>query len=147
MWPLENYRFDAGVFDRLRQHGFDCIDLSEGRVQVTKKSVTAIFVREEGGHYRLLELPGYLIRGRFARLWDAGYQKFWLPVTDTAAGVPDPAQPRIPVVASQLKELHEVTEELRSLLQIPSFYNEALGTTCHVTVYDRLRGRNPAERK
>lgn len=147
MWPLETHRFDAGVFDCLRQEGFDCIDLLGGRVQVIKKSVAAIFVRSEDGNYRMSEPPGYLIRGRFARLWDAGYQKFWLPVTDSTPGVPDPARPRIPVVASQLEELHEVSEELRTLLAIPSFYNESLGTTCHVTAYDRLRGRNEAERK
>ncbi|MFQ5927470.1 MAG: hypothetical protein ACE5MH_08565, partial [Terriglobia bacterium] len=64
-----------------------------------------------------------------------------------AVRIPDPARPRFPVVAAELQELHEVSEELRTLLSIPSFYNESLGTTCHVTAYDRLRGRGGAGKK
>ncbi|MFQ5816805.1 MAG: hypothetical protein ACE5H2_02465 [Terriglobia bacterium] len=145
MWSRAEYHFDAKLLETLRRAGFECGELGDGRVQARKKRVAAIFVRAAEGKFRLAESPGYLIRGQFARLWDAGYQKFWLPAA--AVTEPDPAGLRIPVVAAELQELHEVSEELRTLLGIPSFYNEALGTTCHVTAYDRLRGRGVAAKK
>jgi hypothetical protein len=32
-------------------------------------------------------------------------------------------------------------EELRSAIGVPTYYNEALGSTCQVTAYDRVQGR------
>ena len=32
-------------------------------------------------------------------------------------------------------------EELRTALGVPTYYNEALGSTAQVTVYDRVAGR------
>ena len=144
MWPLADYQFDKKVLERLRAHGFECQELADGHVQASKDNVAAIFVRDRKKKLRLQEPPGYLIRGKFARLWDAGYQKFWL------LGEPSPEpwkSPHVPVVADELKELHKVSEELWSILEIPSFYNESLGTTCHVTTYDRLRGRGATGEK
>ena len=144
MWPLDDYRFDPKVLEALRARGFDCTPLDGGGVQAAKKQIAAIFAREPDGRLRLTEPPGYLIRGQFARLWDAGYQKFWLfgpPSAEAGEGR------RLPVLSDQLKQLHEVSEELRMVLGIPSFYNESLGTTCHVTAYDRLRGRGVAAKK
>ncbi len=144
MWPLADYLFDKKVLEKLRTHGFECTELTDGRVQASKHNVAAVFVRDRKRKLRLQEPPGYLIRGQLARLWDAGYQKFWL-LGDAS---PEPGKtPRVPVVADELKELHKVTEELRTILGIPSFYNESLGTTCHVTAYDRLRGRGPTDEK
>jgi hypothetical protein len=39
-------------------------------------------------------------------------------------------------------------EELRTALGVPTYYNEALGSTCRVTNYDRVKGRpdEPPER-
>lgn len=145
MWPLADYRFDRKILDALRARGFDCTDLPDGRVQASKNAVAAIFIRDGKKELRLQELPGYLIRGQFARLWDAGYQKFWLLGLPAAAGDSSPEpwnSPRVPALAEQLKNLHRVSEELRTVLGIPSFYNESLGTTCHVTTYDRLKGRD-----
>jgi hypothetical protein len=64
-------------------------------------------------------------------LWDAGYQKFLL----ADDGHKYPAQ------AVQLAALRKFNEELRAALAIPTYYNEALGSTCHVTTYDRVKGR------
>ncbi len=137
MWPLREHRFDPSVLELLRARGFECTPGASGRVQVRKGNVVALLERDASGKLRLTEPPGYLIRGQSARLWDAGYQKFWL--LDVVS--PEPARsPRVPVAATQLKELHRVSEEIRSLLGIPSFYNESLGTTCHVSAYDRLHG-------
>lgn len=138
MWLLADYRFDRKVLKTLEQRGFAVSELDGERVQASKNNVAAIFLRDAKKKLRLAEPPGYLVGGAVARLWDAGYQKFWL----LNAASPDAAAARrVPVVAEELKELHRVSEELRTVLGIPSFYNESLGTTCHVTAYDRLRGR------
>ena len=34
-----------------------------------------------------------------------------------------------------------VGEELRTALGVSTYYNEALGSTCHYSVYDRVKGR------
>src|SRR3989338_3154891 len=72
-----------------------------------------------------------------------GYQRFWLPgpATDEPFN-----EPRRPALAEQLQALHAFSEELKSVLGVPSFYNESIGSTCEVTAYDRLKGRGPAPR-
>jgi hypothetical protein len=72
-----------------------------------------------------------MLQGQFTRLWDAGYQKFLLNHEGKKA----------PARAIQLGELRRFNEELRTALGVPTYYNEALGSTCHVTVYDRVKGR------
>ena len=42
---------------------------------------------------------------------------------------------------SQLADLRRFNEELRTALGVPTYYNEALGSTCHFTAYDRVKGR------
>jgi hypothetical protein len=37
--------------------------------------------------------------------------------------------------------LRRFNEELRTALGVPTYYNEALGSTCHYSVYDRVKGR------
>src|ERR1700740_712148 len=64
-------------------------------------------------------------------LWDAGYQKFLL--TDDGY--------KVPALASHLASLRKFNEELRTALGVPTFYNEALGSVCHLSVYDRVKGR------
>jgi hypothetical protein len=72
-----------------------------------------------------------MLSGQFTRLWDAGYQKFLLA---------DDGR-KFPAVAAQLANLRKFNEELRAALGVPTYYNEALGSTCHVTTYDRVKGR------
>ena len=76
-------------------------------------------------------MPSVLIEGQFTRLWDAGYQKFL--ITDEGR--------KLPALAQQLEHLRKFNEELRSALGVPTYYNEALGSTCQVTEYDRVQGR------
>jgi hypothetical protein len=76
-------------------------------------------------------LPALLIDGQFTRLWDAGYQKFF--ITDEGR--------KLPALAQQLEQMRKFNEELRSALGVPTYYNEALGSTCQVTEYDRVQGR------
>ncbi|HYB60859.1 MAG TPA: hypothetical protein VEH50_05210, partial [Methylomirabilota bacterium] len=83
------------------------------------------------GHYQLTILPTILLGGLFARLWDAGYQKFL--ITDDGR--------KVPAHAEQLVHMRKFNEELRTALGVPTYYNEALGSTCQVTTYDRVAGR------
>ena len=76
-------------------------------------------------------LPCILMGGYFTRLWDAGYQKFLL----TNDGR------KFPALAEQLGNLHRFNEELLTALAVPAYYNEALGSTCQITTYDRVKGR------
>ena len=75
--------------------------------------------------------PSIMMQGRFTRLWDAGYQKFLL----TSEGN------KFPVRVAQLGELRRFNEELRTALNVPTYYNDALGSTCQYSVYDRVKGR------
>ena len=138
--PLIEQSFPAGVLERLRQAGFECATLSSGpeRIRVLKGNCAAVFERQANGQLRLAEPPGYLFRGEIGRLWDAGYQKFWLlgPATNEPF-----KEPRRPALAEQLRALHDFSEEMKSVLGLPSFYNESIGSTSEVSAYDRLRGR------
>jgi hypothetical protein len=76
-------------------------------------------------------LPTVVMAGNFTRLWDAGYQKFL--ITDDGR--------KIPAQAEELVRMRRFNEELRTALGVPTYYNEALGSTCQVTTYDRVAGR------
>jgi hypothetical protein len=83
------------------------------------------------GGYQMTILPTVLINGQFSRLWDAGYQKFF--ITDDNR--------KVPALAEQLVNMRRFNEELRSAIGVFTYYNEALGSICLDTVYDRVQGR------
>jgi hypothetical protein len=78
-----------------------------------------------------LHRPGFLVRGEVGVLLDRGYQKFW-KISDL----------EIPATADSLKAVHRFAEEVREAVGEPSLYNESLGTTSDVYLYDRLKGRD-----
>ena len=141
--PLLTQSFPAALLERLRAAGFECTSVSSSpeRIRVMKHNSAALFERQADNAFRLAQPPGYVFKGEIGRLWDAGYQKFWLlgPPTDEPFN-----EPRRPALAEQLQALHTFSEELKSVLGVPSFYNESIGTTSEVTAYDRLKGRGPA---
>ena len=47
----------------------------------------------------------------------------------------------VPIRVAQLGDLRRFNEELRTALGVPTYYNEALGSTCQYSVYDRVKGR------
>ena len=140
--PLATRAFPAASVERLRAAGFDCATIAQNpeRVRCLKGEVAVVFERTPSGELRLAQAPGYVFRGEIGRLWDAGYQKFWLlgPVTDEPFN-----EPRRPATAAHLRALHDFSEELKHRLGVPSFFNEAIGTTSEVTAYDRVKGRGP----
>ena len=129
MWTV-NERFDAATLETLPSKGFQ-VSSTRGVVRVEKYGSGAEFRHVANGRFQMTILPTVLIDGQFARLWDAGYQKFF--ITDDAR--------KVPALAQQLGNMRKFNEELRSALGVPTYYNEALGSTCQVTEYDRVQGR------
>lgn len=129
MWHV-NERFAAKRIESLPSKGFT-VRSTGGVTRVENHGAAAELRKTPDGHYQMTLLPTILIHGQFARLWDAGYQKFWL----TGDGR------KFPALAPQLAALRKFNEELRGALGIPTYYNEAIGSTCHVSTYDRVKGR------
>src|ERR1700719_524825 len=132
MWNIEQ-RFDARSMESLAALGF-AVGSTRGVVRVEKYGCGAEFRQGTDGKFQLTVLPTIMIKGQFARLWDAGYQKFLL--TDDGL--------KLPALASHLANLRRFNEELRTALGVPTFYNEALGSVSQVSVYDRVKGRKGA---
>lgn len=129
MWNVDE-RFDAATMEKLPAAGF-AVGNTRGVMRVEKYECAAEFRRTADGAHRMTIMPVVLVGGQFARLWDAGYQKFVL----TGDGR------KFPALAEQLANLRRFNEELRTALGVPTYYNEALGSTCQVTAYDRVKGR------
>lgn len=129
MWNVEE-RFDPKAIEGLNALGFS-VGSTRGVVRVEKYGCGAEFRQGTDSRYQLTVLPTIMVKGQFARLWDAGYQKFLL----TDEGI------KLPALASHLQNLRRFNEELRTALGVPTFYNEALGSVSQVSVYDRVKGR------
>jgi hypothetical protein len=128
MWNVTE-RFDAAVLETLPPKGFQ-VSSTRGVVRVEKYDCGAEFRRVPDGRFQMTILPALLIDGQFTRLWDAGYQKFF--ITDD--------ERKVPALARALQQMRKFNEELRSALGVSTYYNEALGSTCQVTTYDRVQG-------
>lgn len=102
-----------------------------GVTRVEKYGCGAEFRRTADDHYTMTILPTIILNSQFVRLWDAGYQKFLL--TDDGR--------KFPANADMLLRMRRFNEELRTALGVPTYYNEALGSTSLVSVYDRVKGR------
>jgi hypothetical protein len=129
MWYIDKL-FQQAQIEALSSKGF-LVRHSGGVVRIEKYSCGAELRKTPAEKFQMTEMPCIMLQGQFTRLWDAGYQKFLL----THDGK------KIPARVDQLKDLRRFNEELRTALGVPTFYNEALGSTCHVSVYDRVKGR------
>ena len=136
MWNVEE-RFEQATLDALPAKGFH-VSATGGVMRVEKYGCGSEFRRTPGGRFQMTILPTVVYQGQFTRLWDAGYQKFL--ITDDRR--------KVPALADMLVNLRQFNEELRYALGVPTYYNEALGSTCQVTTYDRVQGRpgaNPSD--
>ena len=129
MWYVDKLFTQAQV-ESLSSKGF-LVRSSGGVVRIEKYDCGAELRKAARGDFEMTEIPCIMSEGQFTRLWDAGYQKFLL--TRDAK--------KLPVHVNQLANLRRFNEEMRSALDVPTYYNEALGSTCHVSVYDRVKGR------
>ena len=99
-------------------------------IQVRKYGCAAEIAPAPDGTPEILSRPGILLNGEIARLLDRGYQKFFKT-----------SKVEIPATADHLRSLHEFTDELKEAIGATNLYNEALGTTSDVYMYDRVKGR------
>src|SRR5215468_6583481 len=102
MWNVEQ-RFDPKALEGLAALGFS-VGSTRGVVRVEKYGCGAEFRQGTDSRYQLTILPTIMVKGQFARLWDAGYQKFLL----TDEGL------KLPALASHLQNLRSFNEELRT---------------------------------
>ncbi len=126
------------MLDELRGHGFEVTPdgCAPGGMRATKAGVAAVLLpgvtddRGESGGARLAVTPGLVVGGEIARVVDRGYQKFIKT-----------SQYELPATAAHLHAIHAFTEELNQLTGALGLYNESLGTTSDLYLYDRLKGR------
>ena len=120
----------------LRDHGFDLIEApgTQNRVFVKKYNVSAAIQKNGDDHVKIFAYPGYLIGSEISKLVNKGYQQF-LKTSKT----------EVPATADHLKALHQFSEELKEALDIPSLYNESLGTVSESYQYDRIENRDKPE--
>lgn len=129
MWYVNNL-FDQSQVESLSAKGF-LVRSSGGVVRIEQYGCGAELRKSPQGRYQMTVNPSVMLQGQFTHLWDAGYQKFLL----THEGH------KFPIRVSQLGDLRRFNEELRTALGVPTYYNEAIGSTCHYSVYDRVKGR------
>ena len=129
MWDV-NERFSQETIESLAALGFS-VGSTRGVVRVENYGCGAEFRQGPDGLFQMTVPPSIMMGGQFTRLWDAGYQKFLL--SDDGR--------KIPALACHLENLRNFNEELRSAVGVPTFYNEALGSVSHLSVYDRVKGR------
>jgi hypothetical protein len=129
MWNVDQ-RFEKKTIDTFTGKGFS-VGSTRGVVRVEKYGCGSELRQDADGRFQMTILPSVMLNGQFTRLWDAGYQKFLL--TDENV--------KLPALASHLENLRKFNEEMRTILGVPTFYNEALGSVSQLSVYDRVKGR------
>jgi hypothetical protein len=129
MWYV-NKLFSQAQVESLSATGF-VVRSSGGVVRIEKFDCGAELRKTTEGQFHMTIIPSIMFQGQFTRLWDAGYQKFLLTHDER----------KVPAHVEQLRNLRLFNEELRTALGVPTYYNEALGSTSHYSVYDRVKGR------
>jgi len=129
---VEERTYDEAVA-WLRDHGFDLIEApgTQGRVFLKKYSCSAAIQKNGDDGVKIFAYPGYLIGGEISKLVNKGYQQFLKT-----------AKTEVPATADHLKALHQFSEELKEALNLPSLYNESLGTVSESYHYDRIKDRD-----
>ncbi len=124
---LGNQRFDvAGAPEGATRRA--------GTVRVSKHGCAAEIAPGRDKAVMMVHRPGWVLGGEISRLTDRGYQKFLKT-----------SRLEIPATAEILRAIHEFQQELDAATGETELYNEALGTTSDVYLYDRVAGRPDAE--
>ncbi len=115
----------------LQSQEFAVLRDGSDRPKITRRGCAAVVEELADGRASIVH-AGVVIGDEIGLLTDLGYQK----VFETPSGL------RVPALASDLRALHDFTEDLREGLGITSLYNEGLGTTNERHVYDRVLNRD-----
>jgi hypothetical protein len=128
------------VLAELGNQRFDVATASEGTgkhpgaKRVSKYGVSAEIADGHPGPVVLLHKPGWVLGGEISRILDRGYQKFLKT-----------SKLEIPATADKLRAIHNFARELDAATGETILYNEAMGTTSDVYLYDRVAGRPDAK--
>ena len=115
----------------LKKFGFSSKPLDAQRAQVMRDGIAAV-VEDRSGQRPHVNKAGLLVGDEIGLLVNRGYQLFWTT----------PSGKQAPALATQLKALHNFEEDLKEGLGLPSLYNESLGTTSDLHLYDRVEDRD-----
>jgi hypothetical protein len=121
------------VLATLGNQRFDVAAAPEGAtraVRVSKYGCAADIAPGDGTPVMIVHRPGFLLGGEISRILDRGYQKFLKT-----------ARLEIPATADHLRAIHQFAHELDAATGETELYNQALGTTSDVYLYDRVAGR------
>ncbi len=123
--------------DGLRKLGF-AADLADPRQAVVSRDGIGAVLEDRAGQHPHVNRAGLIVNREIAALVNGGYQMFWKT----------PDGRTVPALAVQLKNLHNFEEDLKEGLGLPSLYNQSLGTTSDLHMYDRVehRDQGPAPR-
>ena len=127
---LGNQRFDVGA---THEGATRRPEMRAGTVRVSKLGCAAEIAPGDGAPVMIVSRPGWVLGGEIARVLDRGYQKFLKT-----------AKLEIPATADHLRSIHQFARELDAATGEAELYNEALGTTSDVYLYDRVAGRPDA---
>ena len=119
--------------DSLKKFAFTVSLLNSGRAQVSRDGIGAV-IEDRPGQRPHVNKAGLIVCDEIGALVNGGYQMFWRT----------PNGNRVPALATQLKSLHNFEEDLKEALGLPSLYNESLGTTSDLHLYDRVEHRDEA---
>lgn len=114
--------------------GFTVTFLNSRHARVSRDGIGAM-VEDMPGQRPHVNRAGFMIGDEIGLLVNAGYQMFWRT----------PSGRRVPAQASQLKSLHNFEEDLKEGLGLSSLYNESLGTTSDLHLYDRVEHRDAGD--
>jgi hypothetical protein len=115
----------------LKKLGFDTQNVAGGRVRLARDGIAAV-IADVPGKRPHIDKAGLIMGDEIGLLVNGGYQMFFVT----------PSGKRRPALATQLHALHAFEEDLRAALGLVSLYNEGLGTTSDLHLYDRLEDRD-----
>lgn len=127
---LGTQRFDVGA---THEGATRRPEIRPGTVRVSKYGCAAEIAPGDGAPVLIVSRPGWVLAGGIARILDRGYQKFLKA-----------AKLEIPATADHLRAIHQFARELDAATGETELYNEALGSTSDVYLYDRVAGRPDA---
>ena len=138
MAKKDSHRTYEEALEWFRSHDFEILEApgTNHRVFLKKLNCSAAIEESSDHNSKVFAYPGCLVNGEIAKLVNRGYQQF---LKTTKA--------EIAATADRLKALHQFVEEFKEGLDLPSLYNESLGTTSEEYSYDRVTDRDTPEPK
>ena len=126
----------AERIDTLTKLGFAVNSIDSKRVRASRDGIGAI-LEDRTGQRPKVDRAGMLLGDEIGLLVNGGYQMFWRT----------PGGRQLPAQATQLKALHAFEEDLKEGLGLTSLYNEGLGTTSDLHMYDRVERRDEGDHR